>query len=548
MRAQPAPHYPQGYFRNPLDIPILLAGNFGECRPNHFHSGLDIKTQGKENLPVYAAADGYVSRIKMEPGGFGHALYITHPNGYITLYAHLNDFAPDIQRYLHRKQYEQQNWKVDLQLSPTQFPVKQGERIAWSGNTGGSGGPHLHFEIRDSQTEHPLNPQLFGFEINDTRAPVPTQLAVYNLNESTYTQKPQLIPLRKTEAGYVVAGDTVTVPAGLTGVGVNVNDYMNGSDNTLNFYEAVLYAEDRIMTRILLDDIGYDVTRYLHAYADYKTKKQTGEWVQCLFRLPGNNLLHIYENLNAEGGAIAMQPDEVIPMRITLTDAAGNSSTISFILKAVAATTSNDCDNKYNAGEANSFENANVQLRLDNKALYDNMCFSFTKTGDAKSSSDRYTLGNSYVPLHTYNELRIKPNKPIPFALRNKVALAYTDGADETAKAAAYEKGWYTASIRNLGTYRLVADTTAPTLKPLQKNGANLSTAQTIRFVSADAMTSVKIFKAVLDGKQWLCFEQNGSTYSYKFDEYCPKGKHELVVTATDENDNTRTLRFTFTR
>ncbi|MEO6833295.1 MAG: M23 family metallopeptidase, partial [Chitinophagaceae bacterium] len=132
--AQP-PHYPQHYFRIPLDIPVELAGNFGECRPGHFHSGMDIKTKGTENHPVHAAADGYVSRIKMEPGGFGHGLYITHPNGFTTLYAHLNNFNPALQAYVRQHQYEQESWTVDLQLTPSQFPVKKGQLIAYSGNT-----------------------------------------------------------------------------------------------------------------------------------------------------------------------------------------------------------------------------------------------------------------------------------------------------------------------------------------------------------------------------------------------------------------------------
>src|ERR1043165_64897 len=151
-----AQKYPQNYFRNPLNIPILLAGNFGECRAGHFHSGLDIKTNGKENLPVHAAADGYISRIKMDKGGFGHALYITHPNGYTTLYAHLNNFVPKIQQYLRRQQYAKEKWDIDIQLTPEQFPVAKGQQIAYSGNTGSSTAPHLHFEIRDSKTEHPL--------------------------------------------------------------------------------------------------------------------------------------------------------------------------------------------------------------------------------------------------------------------------------------------------------------------------------------------------------------------------------------------------------
>ena len=182
------PPYPQDFFCNPLDIPIFLAGNFGECRPGHFHSGMDIKTLGKENEPVHAAADGYISRIKMEKGGFGHGLYITLSNGYTTLYAHLNNFAPAIQKYVHNEQYDKKRWDVDLQLSPSQFPVKKGQLIAYSGNTGASTAPHLHFEIRDNKTEHPLNPELFGLPLIDKIPPAPYDIAVYDLGTSIYEQ------------------------------------------------------------------------------------------------------------------------------------------------------------------------------------------------------------------------------------------------------------------------------------------------------------------------------------------------------------------------
>ena len=188
--------YPKDYFRNPLDIPIVLAGNFGECRPNHFHSGIDIKTNEKENYKVYAAAEGYISRIKMEPGGFGHALYVAHPNGYTTLYAHLNDFMPAVQQYVTEQQYKIESWELDITVDPAKFPVKKGEQIAWSGNTGGSAGPHLHFEIRNSATEHPLNPLLFGLPVVDKIPPRPTQLAFYPMPHGIYSLDPQVVKLK----------------------------------------------------------------------------------------------------------------------------------------------------------------------------------------------------------------------------------------------------------------------------------------------------------------------------------------------------------------
>ena len=156
-------NYPQNYFRNPMNIPMDLSANFGELRSNHWHMGLDIRTQQRENLSVYAAAEGYVSRVKVEPGGFGQAIYITHPNGYTTLYAHLNAFYPALQQYVKDQQYKLESWAVDIQVPANMFPVIKGTYIAKSGNTGGSQGPHVHFEIRDSETERCLNPLLFKF-------------------------------------------------------------------------------------------------------------------------------------------------------------------------------------------------------------------------------------------------------------------------------------------------------------------------------------------------------------------------------------------------
>ena len=169
--------HPTDYFGNPLNIPIKLAGNFGECRSNHFHSGLDMKTDSKENYPVYAVADGYVSRIKMQNGGFGHALYIQHPNGYTSLYAHLNDYAPAIQEYMRNEQYRRKSWTLDLYPPSTMFRVKKGDLVAYSGNTGGSTAPHLHLEIRNAKG-NPVNGMLCGFDIKDAIAPKPYKVAL----------------------------------------------------------------------------------------------------------------------------------------------------------------------------------------------------------------------------------------------------------------------------------------------------------------------------------------------------------------------------------
>lgn len=543
-------HYPQHLFRNPLNIPIYLAGNFGECRPGHFHSGTDIKTKGHEGQPVYAAADGYISRIKMDKGGFGHAIYITHPEGYTTLYAHLSTFVPKLQAYLRKEQYEKEHWDVDLQLSPTAFPVKKGQQIAWSGNTGGSTAPHLHFEIRDTKTEHPLNPELFGLPIVDNIPPKPKAIAVYNLKQSIYEQDPKITALKKTGNTYTPTGnDTLYTDAATAGIGVNVDDYMNGSENTIAFYTMELYMDDSIQAEVRLDDIGYDETRYVNAYADYKTHEQKKEWFQCLFQLPGNRLDHIFENMNADKGGLNIGDNQTHKIKIRITDDKGNVAVVSFYLRSSGDFVAHpQCDNLFKCTQANSFEQPNVKFSIDDKTIYDDICFKYQSTPDAASFSNRYMIHYAYVPVHHSFELYIKPNTAIPFELRDKIAMMYTDGKDEDGRGAvAAEHGWYKAAVRNFGTYWLVADTTAPEIKSMQKDNSNLSRAKQITFVVKDAISSVKKFKGELDGK-WICFEQHGNLFFYQFDNHCAKGKHRLVFTATDENNNTATYTLNFTR
>ncbi len=541
------PTYPKNYFRNPLNIPILLAGNFGECRPNHFHSGIDIKTNGKENLPVHAAADGYVSRIKLEKGGFGHAIYITHPNGYTTLYAHLNRYFPALQQYAEDKQYELQSWAIDLSLPAGQFPVKKGQQIAWSGNTGASTAPHLHFEIRDTKTEHPLNPLLFGFDVKDDVAPVPQQLSFYAYGTSIYDQQPTLVTLRRDGDHYTSTQPVVMLPSGDVGMGVLVNDFMNGSHNTLNFYTAQWWLDDTLMGSIRLDNIGYDVTRYLHAYVDYKLKRETGKWYQLLFQLPGNQLDVIYPWLNNRKGRMNIEDGRTHKVSIGLVDASGNKTSLELMVKKDGDLQPAACTKKFEARKPNELNDPNIRFGLNDLSLYDDFCFHLDVRHDPESFSDRYGVGNSDVPVHSYFDLNIKPNKIVPFELRDKVVMMYSDGKSEDGTGATFDNGWYQSRQRKFGTFWLTADTVAPVIIALQKPNANLSKAKQLRFSVKEGMTSVKKFTALLDGN-WLCFEPRGQIFFYNFDEHCKKGKHRLVVTAEDENGNSRTLVYNFTR
>jgi Peptidase family M23 len=569
--AQDASNYPQHYFRNPLDFPILLAGNFGECRPGHFHSGIDIKTNGKENAPVHAAADGYISRIKMDKTGFGHALYVTHPNGYTTLYAHLNDFAPAIQRYVHEQQYAQQHWDIDVQLPPTMFPVKKGQLIAYSGNTGSSTAPHVHFEIRNTKTEHPLNPELFGLPIVDHIAPVPTEVVLYDLSRSIYDQKaasnnrPLSVPLakkpkdlfllkdrmaEKDHLGSAVKDDTIFTELAKIGIGLNVNDFMNNSDNTLAFYDVKVVMDDSIQVEIKLDNIGYEVTRYVNAYADYETKWRNGKWIQCLFKLPGNHLDDIYTSLNRDAGALDIGDGKKHKVQMDITDAVGNRSSVVMYLANKALSVPDDhlpvgvsASRTLMANTTNVIDSSFCSFTLDDKQLYDNiMDFPIQRT------SAGCVVGSAEYPVDHYFELKLKPNTLMPIPLRSKICMRYTDGKDtDGRKAAPVEDGWYTAKVRAFGAYWLQADTTAPVINFLGNTGVTMSKGKELAFKVTDDLTSVKRYAGYIDGK-WVCFEQHNDLFFYKFDDHCGKGKHTLVFKAYDENDNERTYTRNFTR
>jgi hypothetical protein len=511
---------------------------------------MDIKTGGHENEPVFAAADGYVSRIKMEPGGFGHGLYITHPNGYTTLYAHLNDFAPAIQKYVRQQQYARESWTVDLQLLPNQFPVKKGQQIAWSGNTGGSTAPHLHFEIRDTKTEHPVNPQLFGFNVKDNTAPVLKQLVLYDMSAGIYGATPRYYTLTKKSGFFTPGEDSITVADATAGIGLVVDDYMPGSDNTLALYSVDWYMDGTLQGRVRLEDIGYDETRYINAYADYGQKKSGMPWVQCLFQLPGNRLDRIYESLNASRGLLQPADQDYHKVRIVVKDVSGNSSETSFFLRCMEEPrTMFPCTEPAEAGKLTRYTTDYVNFFLDENALYDVTCIDISSPEDAASISSRITIGRPTIPVHHYFDLSIKPSMLIPFALRSKVAMVYNDGGKtESGRAAApTAQGWYTASARALGEYRLIADTVGPKVKPTTKVEGSLGKARAIVFRASDEITSVKTFRAELDGK-WLLFEQREDDWKYVFDSHCPPGKHMLVVTVTDENGNETKASYTFTR
>ena len=547
--------YPQGYFIYPIGAQsIALAANFGELRPDHFHMGLDCKTDHRENLNVYAAAEGYIAKVKIEPFGFGRAIYINHPNGFTTLYAHLNDFYPELEKYIKEQQYKLQSWQIFIDIPKGMFPVRQKQFIAHSGNTGGSQGPHTHFEIRDTRTDKNLNPLLFGFPIQDHVAPTINSIAIYNRDKSTYEQRPKMIPLLRKNGHFSPVVSLITTNLDHISFGIIAFDQLSNSPNHIGLFESVLYDNEKPVVGFRLDNFSYDETRYVNANIDYKTKFSGGAYIQHLSRLPGNPQ-GIYKDFSGDG-IIDLSDHEVHHIKIMIRDANGNRSQAIFdIQRSTAANAEvNSSNNKGVVFEPNSrniFENNTVQVVTDEHAAYDafTMNVSNKPSTDANSASDIYSIASGLIPLQTAAKIKIKVSGKVDPVSFDKILIKRIwNNKSEVAKAKKENNNYYSASFKKFGDFQLIVDDEPPVITASFANNANLSGKSIISIGVKDNNKSVKNFKALLDGK-WLRFTNDKEeAFIYKFDEMCEPGEHVLNISVQDEAGNTSTKILKFTR
>jgi hypothetical protein len=548
----PPADYPQGFFRNPVSIPIHLAGNFGELRPNHYHMGLDIKTNARENLPIYAAADGYIARIKIEPFGFGRAIYINHPNGYTTVYAHLNAFNPTVEKWVKEQQYQQQSWKVFLELPADLFPVKKGDFLAYSGNTGGSQAPHLHFEVRRTENDVNVNPFLFGFPIADNVPPRVLRLAVYDRTQSVYEQSPKLFPVRAVSAvEYVTTPSIIKVATPRVSFAIGAYDTQTGSSNLNGIYESTIYLDEEPVIAFRMDNISYNDTRDLNAHIDYKTRAQGGPWLQHLSELPGY-VNSIYRRKTGNG-VIDLSDGDVHAVTIEVKDARGNTSTLDCKIQysGTDPQPTEVAGKKFYPLMMDGFESPECEFYIGERCLYDSVHIRYNKSGNTNPQvvSSLHSIGASYIPLRDSFLVRIQPARPLTEAEKSRTVMQWFAGTKKSVQKVQWQGNWASGRFRDFGNFQLVVDTEAPVIVPIGfADGSNLSKASRIAFTIQDNLQDVKNIRAELDGS-WLRFTNDkGKTFLYYFDEKCMSGQHELKIIAEDVAGNITERTYNFTR
>lgn len=543
----PEKNYPTDYFRYPLNIPLKLNANFGEMRPNHFHMGLDLFTLRRENLEVYVPADGWIAKVKVDPNGFGNAIYINHPNGYTTLYCHMNTFPTKVRQAMIEGQYAKQSWKGDIEFAKNQFPVKRGEFLAYSGNTGASAGPHVHYEIRRTADDACLNALLFH-RVQDVTPPDISKLAVYDRNKSTYEQFARTMGVTKVAGEYTVSGGVLTVTSNAVSFAIVATDRITGVPNSNGIFEAVVYLDDEPISGFRIDAIDYIQTRYLNAHIDYRIKAAGGSYFQHLSPLPGDQLPIYYKKGD---GLIHLDDTATHDIKIVVYDANENASTLRFKLKRTATVTSAanvQRDSRYMLpNQLNIFEQDEVQMVSTTKSFYDAFRLVYNYKTSATAYSNIHVIHTPMIPVHDSMMIRIKPNKLIPESSRNRMLMIkQAKGKKEVARAT-FVKGWYEAKFREFGEFWLEADEMPPTLAISGVvDGGTVISNTLITCTAADNKVKIRSFRAELDG-EWLMFSGLGPVYRYRVDEYCPEGEHELKIRLEDEAGNTveRVMRFT---
>lgn len=537
-------------WHSPVEIPFLLSGSFGEPRPNHFHCGIDVKTQGAVNKKVLAVADGYVSRMTVGKNGFGNALYVTHPNGLVSVYCHLNDFVPALHKLLREQQYKEQTDEIDIRLKPGVFPVKAGMWIAYSGNTGASLAPHLHLEF-----QRPLEGGMF--ELVD---PLPYFSGLIKDDFRPKVHGIKLYALRGQGVINGVGGSIVFSPKagggnacrawGKIGAAVWADDYMNGTGNKFGVFRIILNVDGKTVFRSELDQFRYDENPMVNAWGDYAHYRKTRNWYLKSFVEPGNKLDFI--TTGADKGWVDINEERPYQFEYILEDLKGNKTVTRFTVqgkrydealereRAKEEERRNDPD-FMTADQSHVIQRPGMELRIPLGALACDEKLTIEIKSKDDCVSNTYRFSDEEIPLLKRATLMISPR--IPSADPLKYYIASSKGYVGNK----YENGWYMAEIRDLTeTYEIMKDTISPVVSAVGSWTGRRASVLKVR--ANDRHTGVKRLKAMADGV-FILFVRDGDVWTCKLKEtpLVQEGKtHDLVIEVEDRCGNKSVYRQKF--
>lgn len=541
---------PSDYFAYPLKIPIQLSGTFGELRNNHFHAGLDIRTQQREGIPIYAAADGYVNRLRVAHFSYGKAVYIQHPNGYSTLYAHLQRFAGDIEDLAKKTQYERETYEFDIYPSADRLPVKKGDLIGYTGNTGSSGGPHLHFEIRD-RSSRPMNPKFFGFDVEDTRKPLINSVFVYPIGDDSHVnQNTKPVQLRlspKPDGNYV--SEKITA-FGTLGFGLSAVDQQNAANNRNGVFRVTTHHNGEPSIDIVFDRISFDETRYINRFIDYGYFKQHRSRVKKLF-IERNNPLSIFKSSRKNGFVTVLDGFNSM-YTIEVSDYNGNTVTISVPIEGmdypVDPPVKNDSDSLnyfVSAREGATIKEGKFTIYIPPRSLYEDAHLNIRAEGD------RLFFHTDNIPIHSnvtisadvsnYNSVDI--NRVFIGKLNFRGNPRYNNTK--------LEGNVLSTQVREFGNYGLIIDTVPPDITPVNfRDGQWISNNQTLQIKIEDALSGIKSYRATVNG-QWILMEyeyKNNMLTHHFSDNVVTDTENNLILIVTDNAGNSSKFEATFFR
>jgi len=552
--------YPKNYFRSPVNETISLSGSFGEIRRNHFHSGIDIRTGGVQGKPIYAVADGYVSRVNVSPSGFGKALYITHPNGFVSVYGHLRSFAGAIASWVRTQQYTLESFALDTEVPQGKLKVKKGELVAYSGNSGASGGPHLHFEIRDARTQETIDPIDFGFMQPDGIPPRIAWIKIYPFDENSmvnFTGNPLLLPVTGSDGLFSLKMmDTVRVSGNII-LGIETSDN-NGNGSLKTGVHSIYLSVDGIpVYSHILDRFAFSETRYVNSLIDFPAFVQNKRKIQRSYVAP-NNKLTIYSNVQNQG-IIHFSDRKAHKVQYIVKDGFGNSSRLTFWVKSHPPAplggrpplSKPKGEQLFTCGADNHFSRPGILFDVPKEALYEDLPFEYFTTGQVQGTSSRiHHLHNQYTPLHTYCSLSIKPEGLPEKWLAKAVIVEIEERNRFVSRGGKYENGHVTTRIRDFGNYAIMLDTVPPVIRPVNVfPNKKVSKQSSIQVKISDNLSGIKTYRGTLNGK-WILMDYDEKTHllAYAFDQRMSPGKNSFKLVVTDAVGNTTRYEVTLIR